>query len=456
MTRRTLLKLAASTAFAAERKNRAPISHEALTVKVPEAAPVKLSNGVTVLAIEDSRLPLVFVSFRVEGAGDLYSSRTGVARMTADQLAQGAGSRSAQQIVEESARLGASFSTFAGIGGELANVDGSGLSSRFDQWMTLLTDVLLHPTFPADEFNGGRQREMALHLNRARPANIAFDAFVTLVYGPGHGGSRNVPPEALASLTPEMLVAWHRERYAPASTVLSVIGRVNPAAVVARAESLLSGWKTPQPNFSLPPTPPPAAQRKLVLIDRPGLAQTEIMIGGLLFERRDPDYFAMQALDTILGNGNSSRLYQILVDQKGYAVEARSSFQTYRFPGFWQARATVRADATADSIAIILAQLRRLCDEPIPAAELNDAKAFLVGQFALDLEQPSQVIGYSYERYRYGFSANYWERTPAMVGSTTAAELQTVAQKYLNPDRAQIVVLGDGARVQKSLAKFAT
>ena len=450
MTRRTLLTLAASAAFGAERKNRAPVSHEALTVKIPEAAPVKLSNGVTVLALEDSRLPLVSAQFRVEGAGDLYSPLPGLARMTADQLDQGAGSLSAQQIVEESARLGASFTTLAAPGAEVAAVEGSGLSSRFDQWMALLTDVLLHPTFPADEFNGRRQREeVQIRLRNGTPRDVAEAAFVRLLYG-SHPAGRIDTPEAFAALTPEMLAEWHRERYTPGSTVLSVIGRVKPAAVVSRAESLLGGWKTPQVNYSLPPPPVPASKRKLVLIDRPGLPQTEIAVGGLLFERRDPSYFAMQALNTVLGD----RVAQILEEQKGYALQTTSDFHAYRFPGFWRVRTTVRTDATADAIGILLDQLRRLCDQPVSASELDEAKAFLVGKFALSLEDPLQVIGFSYERYRYGFSPSYWERTPAMVGGTTAGELQTVAQKYLNPDRAQVVVVGDAARIQKALAKF--
>jgi len=171
-------------------------------------------------------------------------------------------------------------------------------------------------------------------------------------------------------------------------------------------------------------------------------------------ERRDPDFVAMGVLNGVLGGGISSRLFRILRDQKGYSFNPGSVYSGYRFKGFWRIKAGVRTDATADSIAIILEQLRRLCDEAIPAAELDASKSNAVGNFALRLEQPAQVINQSYLRYRYGFSADYWERFPAKVNSVSASETQALAQKYLSPGRAHVVAVGDGARIRGTLEKL--
>src|ERR1043165_7075928 len=160
MTRRDLLAAVATGAFAAEHLNRAPISRETLKVKLPEAQPVKLSNGVTVLALEDNRLPIVTVLFQVESAGPVYSPRPGVAELTLEMLTEGAAGRSGKQIVDEASRLGASISAVASSGAETATVEGSGLSSHATQWTELLTSVVLHPTFPADAFAQVRQRKM--------------------------------------------------------------------------------------------------------------------------------------------------------------------------------------------------------------------------------------------------------------------------------------------------------
>jgi len=455
MTRRTMLSLAAAGAFAADRKNRAPISHEVLKVKLPEAQPLTLSNGMTMIVLEDNRMPLAYVRAQIEGAGMIYAPHPGLAELTADMLLAGAGTRSGKQLVEEAEQLGANFNSRASGGAETALVDAHGLSSRFNDWLALLADVLLRPTFPADDFNILRQRIMVgLRLRRAQASSLVEDLSERMVYG-SHPASVNYPaPEALAGLKHDMVTAWYRERYAPASTVMSVIGRVRASSVKSRLEELFGGWKTPAPKFTLPPPPQPATQRRIFVIDRPGANQTQVSIGGLLFDRRDEGFFQMSILNSILGSGPSSRLFRILRGEKGYAFEIQSSFGASRFPGYWRVRAGVRADATGDAVGTILGELQKMCDQPASALEIDEAKGSVIGQFALQLEQPTPVIGYSYLRFRYGFSSDYWNHYPEKMGAVSASEIQAVAQKYMNPAVAQIAVVGDAARLRADLAKF--
>jgi zinc protease len=455
MTRRELLAMAASGAFAAEHLNRAPLSHENLTVKLPEAEPVKLSNGVTLLAIEDNRLPIASVRFQIEDAGAIYSPRSGLAECTAEMLTEGGGGRSGKQIADEAARLGATLSSSAPVAAEAATADGSGLTGHFSEWLALTTAVVLHPSFPADEFSAVKQRwRVRARLRVTQPSTLADDTLHRLIYG-SHPAAVIFPSgESLATITPEMLAQWHRERYTPAKTIVLCIGRVRTSAFASQMQKLLGGWHAAEANVTPPPPPQPASARRVALIDRPGAAQTELAIGGLLMERRDPDFIAMVVLNGVLGGTVSSRLYRILRDEKGYSVNPGSAYGAFRFPGFWRVKAAMRTDATADSLAIVLEQLRRLCEEPIADDELERAKSNAVGSFALRLEQPAQVINQSYLRYRYGFSADYWDRYPVKINSVSAAEIQAVAQKYLAADRAQIVAVGDAARIRPALDKL--
>ena len=162
----------------------------------------------------------------------------------------------------------------------------------------------------------------------------------------------------------------------------------------------------------------------------------------------------MTVLNHALGGSSSSRLFRELRDEKGYAYNAQSLVSAYRFPGFWRLRAGVRTDATAESITLMLAQLKRICDEPMPAEELGESQSAVVGRFALNLEQPQQVMSLSYLRQRYGFSADYWERYPAKLMAVTAGEIQAVAQKYLRPERAHIIAVGDASKIRGALAKL--
>ena len=204
--------------------------------------------------------------------------------------------------------------------------------------------------------------------------------------------------------------------------------------------------------MSLPPEPQQTA-RRILLVDWPGAAQTRLAVGNLLFARGNPDYDAATIANRLLGSGGNSRLERM--EGTGGALSARSFiYPNRRFTGYWEARITVRTEGTAAALGSTLAELRRLCDQPAPASELEEAKTAAIGRFALTLEQPPEVINYSYTRWRYGFSADYWERSPARISALTSAEIQTVAQKYYRPENAHIVAVGDASKIRSALEKF--
>jgi zinc protease len=357
--------------------------------------------------------------------------------------------------VDEASRLGASISAVASSGAETATVEGSGLSSHATQWTELLTSVVLHPTFPADEFAQVRQRKMVeARMRRTFPNVMAADAAQRILYGSHPAASSGPSPDDLAALKLDSLPAWHRERYTPGKTVISCSGRVRPSAFVAQMEKLLGGWKGADPNVTPPPNPQPQLVRRIILLDRPGAAQTELVIGNLTFDRRDPDWFPMSIVNAVFGNNPGSRLSRILRNEKGYVFTVQSLFGASRFTGAWQVRAGTRTDATGDTVAIILDQLRRLSAEPISGDELDAAKRNVVGSFALSLERPAYVLNNSYLRYRYGFSLDYWERYAPKMMAVTAAEAQAVAQKYMDPEKALIVAVGDASKIRGALEKF--
>jgi zinc protease len=453
MTRRNWLAMAAASAFAADPKNRVPISRETLLVKMPDAEPVKLANGLTILAIEDRRLPIALVSFRIEGAGEIFAPQPGVATLTAAMLTEGAAGRSGKQIAVAASRAGAILSAYADWSDEVAAIEGDGLAAGWPQWFELMCGMVRNPAFSADEFQQLRERsEAALRLQR--PADVAEQRLLHLIYGKHPAGNSPYSAEALASFTPEILAAWHRERYTPFNTVILCIGKVRPSELRAKTENLLGDWRGSNVAPPLPPAPEPPASRNIVLMDRPGATQTLILIGALVIDRRSHDYFPMLLLNQVLGTGMSSRFIRILRREKRYAFAAGSGFSAGRFAGIWRARANVRADATMDSLEIMLDQLRQVCDGLLPSEELEQAKRAATGAFALGLEEPSQVLGNCYQRFRYGFSTDYWDRYPAKIEAVSAQEIQAAAQKYLNPDRLQVVLSGDLSRWRGALEKL--
>ena len=244
MTRRNWLAMAATGAFAAAPKNRVPISRDALVVRMPDAEPVRLANGVTILAIEDRRLPIATLAFKIEGAGEIFATTPGVASLTAAMLSEGAAGRSGKQTVEAASRAGASLINYADPGAEMAVVDGEGLAAKWPEWFELMCGMVQKPAFPADEFQQMRQRWEA-ELRMQRPAARADQRLLQMVYGK-HPAAIGYPVgDALASLTPEMLAAWHRERYTPSNAVITCIGKVRVAELRTKAENLLGAWRGP-------------------------------------------------------------------------------------------------------------------------------------------------------------------------------------------------------------------
>jgi zinc protease len=440
-----------------ERKNRAPVSKEVLQVKLPKPVEATLDNGLTVLVLEDHRFPVVNVSLTITGAGPILepADKPGLSVITAQMLREGTRTRNSRQIAEEIDRLGATLNAGSGFGSTAASLNASGLSDNFDQWFALLADVLLNPSFPADELAKLKARtKTALVQQRTQPSFLAEERFRQAVYGKHPASVYSTNPQALDALTPEMLAAWHRERYVPQNAILGIAGDVKAQDVIAKLKQWLGGWKKTDYKVELPPNPTPATAGKIFLIDRPGSVQSTITMGNIAIDRRSPDYFAVNVMNTIVGGGGSARLFLNLREEKGYTYGVYSGFTALKYPGPWSAGGDVRTEVTEGAMTEFLKELNRIRDERVPPAELEEQKRSIVASFALSLESPAQLLNYAITRKIYDLPADYWETYPARVMAVTAEDVQRVARQYVNPQTQQVVVVGDASKIRPVLEKF--
>src|SRR6266851_3736707 len=279
-----------------ERLNRAPVSKEILQVKLPRPVEATLANGINVMILEDHRFPLVTVQFEINGAGPIYEPATqpGLAGATARMLDQGTKTRTSKQIAEQIDSLGASLSASSGFGSGSAAVAASGLSDTFERWFALTADVLLHPSFPADELAQYQARtKSALLQQRAQPGFLANQTMSRALYGTYPASVVSTTPESLDSLTPAMLADWHNKRYAPQNTILAISGDVHAETLIPKLRQWLSEWRRMKTPVNFPPSPPPASKEKIFLVDRPGSVQTTLLMGNLAIDRTNPDYPAL-------------------------------------------------------------------------------------------------------------------------------------------------------------------
>jgi predicted Zn-dependent peptidase len=449
--------LSSGAASKVERKNKAPISPDILRVTIPKPVRTTLKNGVRVLILEDHRFPTVSVELHITGAGALFEplDLPGLADITAQMLREGTKGRTSKQLAEEIERLGASIGVGSGFGSTDTVLSASGLSENFDRWFGLTVDVLLNPTFPAEELARHKQQLQAqLRQQRAAPNFLLRERFNRAVFGNHPAAVITATPQSVDAFTPELLMKWHRDFYAPQNAILAIAGDVRALQLIPKLEQWFAGWHENGSNPSLPANPVPAQARKVYLVDRPGSVQTTVALGNIAIDRRSPDYIPMVVMNYILGGGPAARLFLNLREEKGYTYGVYSDFTAVQYPGPWSAGGNMRTEVTADALTEFFNEIRRIRDEKVTAGELAAARRAITASFALSLEQPSRILNFAVAREIYRLPDDYWESYPGKVMAVSAEDVQRVARQYLNTDTMQLVAVGDGRKIHAALEKY--
>lgn len=438
-------------------KGKAPVSNEVLKVKLPRPAEVKLANGAHLMVLEDHRLPQVFLTIVIPGAGGYFdpAGLPGVAQVTSAMMREGTKTRTTLQISEQLETLAANVSVNTGMSSESASVGGSALTENFDKVLEIAADVLLNPTFPPEELARYKTRtKSGLIQQRTNPGFLANEMFSRAVFGSHPAASISITADGLEKITPEMLKAFHAERYAPDHAVIGIAGDITLAEAKAKIEKYLSGWAkkgSPRPAVT---DPAPLSAPRVLLVDRVPSVQTFFAVGTQSIPRTSADYDLLQVTNNIIGGGPTGRLFLNLREEKGLTYGAYSNLMTPRYCGYWMASTSVQNGVSEIALTEIMKEIARLRDEAVPDKEFEDKKRSMVASFALSLESASGILSNYMTSYQYGLPADYWDRYPERIAAITKAKVQEAARKYLDPSRIQIVAVGDGKTLSDVLKKF--
>jgi zinc protease len=439
-------------------KNKAPVSKEILRVTLPKPKEADLPDGLHLLVLEDHRAPLVYFQLIIDGAGGYYdpTGQPGLAGSTAALMREGTTSKTSEQLSQDLDRLAASVTVGASITSPFASVVGSGLSDNVDTVLAILSDVLLHPSFPEAEIARYKTRTRAhLKAQRSQPGFLAQERLSRAVFG-DHPASRiSATPASIDALTRDALVAFHDAHYVPDHAVMAISGDITLEQAKAKVSAALGAWKKSEQAAPRTVDPAALAGPSVSLIARPSSVQTTIVVGTQAIERTDPDYDALTVANRVLG-GPSQRLFEHLREQKGYTYGAGSGFNATRYRGQWIASTDVRTEVTDPALTDLLADIALMRDTPVPADELANNKRAIVASFARSLENPTAVLNNYIDSYIYKLPANYWDTYPDRIDKVAAADVQRVAQKYWAADRLQIVAVGDATKVKPILQKLGT
>jgi predicted Zn-dependent peptidase len=403
-----------------------------------------LSNGLPVWIMGIHKVPTVHVQLVIKsGSAVDPAKKYGLASLTADMLDEGAGTRSALDIADAVDYLGATLNTEARS--DASYVDLHVPVARLADALSIFADVAVKPTFPESELK--RLREEALtSLIQAQddPEQLVQFAFPRLLYGATHRyGTLSMGTAAsLKGLTVDDLKAFHASEYRPGNATVVVTGDIAPDTVVPQLEQALGSWKGGAGTAVQISQAPQVTARRLILIDKPGAAQSQIRIGSVGVPRSTPDYFALSVLNTILGGSFTSRLNSNLREQHGYAYGASSFFDMRRAAGPFYAAAGVQTDKTSEALTEFFKELTRI-HETVPADELEKAKSSLSLALPRRFETTRAMAGSLSQLYLYDLPADFYATYGERVHAVTAADVKRAADKYIVPDKMLVVVVGD-------------
>jgi zinc protease len=435
-------------------RSKAPAPLQPRPISIPTPRETVLRNGLSVVVVEDSRLPLVSyrLAFRVGGAFD-PPALPGLTDLLAGLLPEGTTSKTSKEIADEIARMGASLS--AGANSDYTIVAASALTNFNDPVLDLIAEVALEPSFPEHEVELAKQNtKESLRQQRAQPSFLATEMVSRVMFG-DHPYALVAPtPESIDRSTREEFVKFHRAKLVPNNGVFIVVGDVRYEEIVNRVESLFSTWERGEDLIADFPAPPVRTRKTAYLVDRPGSAQSNIVIANSGITRTSPDYFPMMLMHTVLGANASSRLFMNLREEKGYTYGAYSNLDARRSAGTFRATAEVRTPVTGDSLKEFFYELNRIRDTQVSEKELGDAKAYLTGVFPIRLETQEGLTDQLVQIKMLGLPNDYLERYRERVQAVTAEEIQRVATKYIRPDLAAVIVVGDGASVPEQMKPY--
>lgn len=439
-------------------KGRAPVNKEVLRVKLPKSQEFTLSKGVQVVLLKNDKLPTFTMQMVILSGGMTDAANAiGTAQFTSSLLREGTRTRSSKQLAEQIDSFGGTLGANSGLSTITSTVTASGLIENFDTILELFADIILNPTFPAEEFDKLKSRTAAnLRGQRSNPGFLANEKFSSVIYGDHPAARASLKPQDLERMSPAALQKFHSTYYRPNNALLTIAGSVNAAEVTAKLEKAFASWQRADVPATRVPKTGVANASRIYLIHRPGSVQTTIRAGNQSLERTDPDYPAVQVMNLILGGGGSARLFLNLREDKGYTYGAYSNVSSFKYRGTFQATTDVRTEVTDGSMKELLFELKRIRDEQVSVTDLENAKRQIIGGFALQLESPQSIIGNVVTQKLYNLPADYFDNYPQMIAAVTAADVQRVARKYIDLDHLQIITVGDAEKIRDVLKKYGT
>jgi zinc protease len=419
----------------------------------------RLANGMEVIVATRTAVPIVNFSLRLDAgyASDQFGE-PGTANLAMSMLDEGTRSRSALEISDQLARLGARLSAGAGLDTSVVSL--STLKENLDRSLAIYSDVVLNPAFPQHELDRLRKTTLAqIAQEKTQPVGIALRVLPALMYGNEHAYSMPLTgsgtEDAVSRITREALVDHHRTWFKPDNAVMIVVGDTTMAEIRPRLEKAFARWRpgsVPEKNISAVAEP---EREQVFIVDRPGSEQSIILVGNIALPVGQGNEIAIESMNEILGGSTTARIYSNLRKDKHWSYGAYSFLLPAKGPRPFIAYAPVQTDKTMESMAELRREMTEyLSDHPPTADELERVVAASTLSLPGRWETASAVLSDLAEIVTYDLPDDYWDTYAERVRSLTLDEVSTAAQATVKPDRLLWVIVGDRTEIEPRIREL--
>ena len=418
---------------------RGPVSAEAgMTAKR-----TVLNNGMVLLTSEQRALPLVSIELLIE-AGSRYepADQAGLANLTSKLLIYGTKQRTAVQISDTLDFIGASLE--AGSGQDTTSVSMTVLKKDLTTGLDLLADVLTQSTFPQAEIDRQKQAIIAsIRAAEEEPGIVAAKAFAAALFPDSPYGRPVEGNEAsVKALQQKSLRDFFARNYRPNRSIIAVVGDVSEQEIAKALNGALRNWAKGEPSGQ-ELVPAKIGESKVLRLNK-DLTQANIILGHNGVARGNPDYYALQVMNYVLGGGGfSSRAMDSIRNERGLAYSVYSYFAAEKSHGVFEFIMQTKNETAVEAIRIATEEMRHVREQPVTEQELNDAKDYLIGSFPLRFDTNRKVAGFLSQVEYFKLGLDYPDRYADLIRKVTRDDVQRVAKQYLQPERLITVIVGN-------------
>ena len=432
-------------------RTRMPEAGPAPTINLEEPTRFELKNGLTVMVVENHKLPRVSIQLNIDNPPSLEGEKAGVSSLAAGLLGNGSTNISKDAFNEEVDFLGASLNFGA------SSAFASSLSKYFPRILELMADAAINPNFTEEEFQKEKEKLLTgLKSQEKDVSAMAGRVQSAIAYGKEHPYGEFATEETVNKVSLEDAKKFYQTYFNPNNAYLVIIGDVDTKAVKKLVKKHFNSWEKGAQVLTNWKNPVASKEATINFIDMPNAVQSEVSVQNVVnLQMKDPDYLPTLMANRILGGGGSARLFQNLREDKAYTYGSYSSIGNSKYvPSRFRAYASVRNTVTDSAAVQILEEIQKITSEPVTQKELDAAKATYVGNFVMALERPSTIANYALNIETEGLPKDFYKTYLERINAITVADVQQAAGKYFSTENTQVVVTGKGKEVLENLEKM--